>query len=61
MIWLKCKYFCKYPRMQQYVIFNVLKECSISKEEDVVQNKSVNNLNNPRDRYAWIGYKTCTN
>jgi hypothetical protein len=30
-----CKYFCKYPRMQQYVIFNVLKEYCISKEEEV--------------------------
>jgi hypothetical protein len=29
-----CKYFCKYPRMQQYVIFNVLKEYCIPKEED---------------------------
>ena len=33
-LWNLCKYFCKYPRMQQYVIFNVLKEYSISKEEE---------------------------
>jgi hypothetical protein len=32
--WNLCKYFCKYPHMQQYVIFNVLKEYCISKEED---------------------------
>jgi hypothetical protein len=33
-IWNLCKYFCKYPRMQQYVIFNVLKEYCIPKEEE---------------------------
>jgi hypothetical protein len=33
-LWNLCKYFYKYPRMQQYVIFNVLKEYCIPKEED---------------------------
>jgi hypothetical protein len=31
-LWNLCKYICKYPRMQQYVIFNVLKEYCIPKE-----------------------------
>ena len=33
-LWNLCKYFCKYPRMQQYVICNVLKEYCIPKDEE---------------------------
>jgi hypothetical protein len=36
-LWNLCKYFCKYPRMQQYVIFKVLKEYCIPKEEEDMQ------------------------
>jgi hypothetical protein len=39
---LACKYFCKYPRMQQYVIFNVLKEYCISKEEEEEEEELLN-------------------